>query len=88
MHPLGLTLYLLVSSAGNLGKLFGSRSGATKCLVSSGSKLFDTLMVFLKYFFKKVDFEKKMNRRKNACKIILNRLSFVIFTLLYSQCFQ
>ena len=40
-----LTLYLLVSSADNLCKQFGPRSG---------SKLFDTLIVFLKEFFLKV----------------------------------
>ena len=48
-----------MSSADNLGKHFGPRSGPTKCQALSGSKLFDTLMVFLKEFFKKVDFEKK-----------------------------
>ena len=53
-----LTLYLLESSADNFCKQFGPRSGSTKCLALSGSKLFDTLVVFLKEFFKKVDFEK------------------------------
>ena len=45
-------------SADNLCKQFGPRSGPTKCRVLSGSKLFDTLMVFLIEFFEKVDFEK------------------------------
>ena len=41
--------------------------------VQSGYKLFDTLMVFLKDFFKKVNFEKKSAGQKNmpsfpACK--------------------
>ena len=53
-----------MSSADNLGKQFGPRSGATKCQALSGSKLFDTLMVFLKQFFKKVDFEKKISRQQ------------------------
>ena len=56
-----------MSSADNLGKQFGPRSGPTKCQALSGSKLFDTLMVFLKEFFKKVDFEKKSadNKKKH-----------------------
>ena len=53
-----LTLCLPVSSAGNLGKQFGPRSGPTNHLASSGSKLFDILMVFLNEFFQKVNFEK------------------------------
>ena len=52
-----LTLCLQVSSADSLCKQFGPRSGPTKCRAWSGSKLFDTLMVFL-IFFKKDDFEK------------------------------
>ena len=55
---------LLVSSADNLYKQFGPRSGRTTCLARSGSKLFDTLMVFLKEFFEKVDFEKTQQRIK------------------------
>ena len=55
----GLTLYLLVWSADNLCKQFVPRSGPTKSLAWSGSKLLETLIVFLKEFFKKVDFEKK-----------------------------
>ena len=54
------TLFLLVSSADNLCKQLGPRSGLTKCQAWSGSKLFDTLIVFQKNFFqKKNDFEKK-----------------------------
>ena len=52
------TLSLLVSSADNLSKQSEPRSGPTKCRAWSVSKLFDTLMVFLKEFFEKVDFEK------------------------------
>ena len=53
-----LILCLLMSSADNICKQFGPRSGATKCWAWSGSKLFDTLMLFLKEFFEKIDFEK------------------------------
>ena len=35
----------------------------------SGSKLFDTLIIFLKEFLKKVDFEKKQQRRKKHAKL-------------------
>ena len=48
-----------MSSADDLCKQFGHRSGPTECKAWSGSKLLDTLMVFLKEFFKNVDFEKK-----------------------------
>ena len=46
-------LYLLVSSADNRSKQIRPRSGPTKCRARSGSKLFYTLMVFLKEFFRK-----------------------------------
>ena len=44
---------LLVPSAANFCKQFGTRSGRTKCQAWLGSKLFDTLMVFPKEFFEK-----------------------------------
>ena len=60
-----LTLCLLGLSADNLCKQFGLGSGSTKCRAWSGSKLFDTLMVFLKDFFlKKNDFEKTLQTTK------------------------
>ena len=43
---------LLVSSAGNLCKKFGPRSGPTERRARSGSNQFDAQMVFLKEFFK------------------------------------
>ena len=43
----------------DLYEQFGPRSGPTKRRAWSGSKLFDSLMVFLKEFFEKDDFEKK-----------------------------
>ena len=55
-----LTLSLLVLSADNIFKQFGSRSG---------SKLFDTLIVFLKEFFEKSDFEKYQHTTKKHGKL-------------------
>ena len=60
-----LTLCLPVSSADNLGKQFGPRSGPTNRWARSGSRLFDILMVFLKDFFQKVNFEKISRRQKH-----------------------
>ena len=48
-----------VSSAANFYKYFGLRSGMKNCQASSGSKLFCALMLLMKDFFKKVDFEKE-----------------------------
>ena len=63
-----MTLHLQVTSADNLCKQFGPRPGPTKCRAWSGSKLFDTLMVFLKEFFENVDSE-KISRRQFILKI-------------------
>ena len=68
-----------VSAADNLCKQFGPRSGLTNCQAGSRSKLFDTLMVFLKEFFKKVDFfkKKKKTTKKHAklpCRQSVNSL--------------
>ena len=67
---MGLTLCLLVKSADNVRKQFGSRSGQTKCRAWSGSKLFDAL-VFPKAFFENSVFEKKLNHpmTKNYTKL-------------------
>ena len=62
------TICLLLSSADNLCKQFGPRSGPTKCPAGSGPKLFDTLMVFLNNFSKKLIF-KKISSRQNSWKI-------------------
>ena len=59
-----------MSSADNLCKQFEPRSGPTKCRAWSGTKLFDTLMVFLKEYFWKSWFWKKSADDKKACKII------------------
>ena len=54
-----LTLCLSVASADHLCKQFGPRSGPINCR----SKLFDTLMVSLKDFFEKVNFEETKNQQ-------------------------
>ena len=59
VFQIGFTLSLLVPSADNLCKQFGRRSGLTIHLAWCGSRLFDTLLVFLKDFYEKVNFEKK-----------------------------
>ena len=56
-------------SADNLCKQFRPRSGQTECRAWSGSKLFDTLMVFQKEFFKKVDFEKNQQTTIKHAKL-------------------
>ena len=56
---------LLVSSADKLCKQFGPRSGPKKCRAWSGSKLFDTLKVFQKEFFKKFTFRKTSRWQKS-----------------------
>ena len=58
-----------MSSADNFGKQFGPRSGPTNRRAWSGSKLFDILIVFLKEFFWKINFEKKSADDKKAWKI-------------------
>ena len=61
-------LTLRESSADNFCKQFGTWSGPTKCQAWSGSKLFDTLMIFLKELFEKVDFEKNRQTTKKIMK--------------------
>ena len=53
----------------NLCKQFGTRSEGTKHQAWSGSKLYDTLRVFLKYFYEKLDFQKKLADDKKAWKV-------------------
>ena len=54
-----------MSSADNLCKHFGPRTGPTTfCRAWSGSNLFDVLKVFLNDFFEKVDFEKNQQTTK------------------------
>ena len=60
--------FFFLSSADNLCKQFGPRSGSMFYQAWSGSKLFDTLMVFWKIFLKLL-IKKKICRRQ---KIIQN----------------
>ena len=53
-----------LSSAENLCKQFGPRSGPTFCWSLSRSKLLDSLIVLLKDYFEKVNFEDKENHEK------------------------
>ena len=86
MPSYSLTLCLLVSSADNLCKQFGTRSGLTKCRAWSGSKLFDSLvLVFLEEFFEKVDFEKKSADVKKAWKIYEEAKSSLLHMLTASR---
>ena len=59
---------LIVLSADTVCKQLGTRSGPTFCRAWSGSKLFDTLMVFPNEFFekKKNDFEKNQQTTKTC----------------------
>ena len=66
---MALSLSLLMSSADNFCKQFGPRAGPTKCRSWSGSKLFDTLIVFLKDFVKKADSEKIQQTTTKAWKL-------------------
>ena len=68
-------------SADNLCKQFGPRSGPTKCRAWSGSKLFNNLMVFLKEFFKKVDFEKNLQTTKKHPKLPSRQRAKLLFTV-------
>ena len=77
-----LTLCLIVSSAYNLCKQFGPRSGLTNVEPDLDPNCFDTLMVFLKEFLKKVDFEKNRHTTKKYAKIPSRQR--VILTLVYT----
>ena len=90
---LRLNLCLLMSFADNLCKQFGPRSGPTESRACSGSNVFATLMVFLKEFFKNVNFHKKSADDKKACQITQHskscyRCSVVCIVFLWSTFFQ
>ena len=63
MSPILSLLVMTLSSADNLCKQFGPRSGPTECRSRFGSKPFDTLTVFLKEFFEKVNLEKSQHEK-------------------------
>ena len=81
-----LILCLPVLSAGNLCKQLGPRSGPTKCLAWSGSKLLDALTVSLKEFFEQFGYEKiktaekLLNANSKKGKIFLCQLYRLIYT--------
>ena len=90
-HP---TMQRISSSADNLCKQFGPRSGPTECRSRSGPKQLDTLMVFLKVFFEKVNFEiseqtTDFKRMKNypACKELRATSQESSFTCTPDSCF-
>ena len=58
----------LLLSTDKLCKQFGPRSGPTKCQSLSGSKPFDTLIVFLNFFMKRFFFLKKKSTDDNKSK--------------------
>ena len=63
------TLSLLAATANILCKQFGTRSGLTKCRAWYGSKLLDTLMIFKKNCFEKVNLKSTTADDKKAWKI-------------------
>ena len=70
-----IPLYQLVSSAYILFKQFGPRTGPTRRQAWSRSKLFDTLMVFIIYFFFKKDkFWEKGNQWQQLASPSTSRL--------------
>ena len=64
-----LALEKMVPGADNICKQFGPRSGPTQRRSRSGSKPFDTLIVFLKDFFKRLILKKKSADDNKIIKI-------------------
>ena len=57
-----------MSSSDKLCNQFGPRPDHTKCPACSGTKQFDSLMVFLKEVFERVNLKKKCVQNYTACK--------------------
>ena len=74
-----------MSSADNLSKQFGPRSGPTKRRTWSGSKLFDLLIIFLIEYFEKVDFEKNQQTTKKDAKFPSMQRVNSTFTDIYEK---
>ena len=66
-----------MSSADNLGKQFGPRSGQKILRAWSGSKLFDILMAFLKEFFRKVNFVNNQQTTKKHEKLLTGSMQLI-----------
>ena len=80
-----LTLCLLLSSANNVYQ-FEPRYDLTKCQISSGSKRFDTLMVFLKIILSRqvthIKLPSMQRIESTNCKVNkLNTCDFVCGTM-------
>ena len=69
---------------------FGPRSGLTKSQSWSGSKRFETLIVLLKEFFEKVNFEQSQQTTTKAWKITLHNWAIRILGMnyLWDNCIQ
>ena len=67
----------LLSSADNLCKQFCSKSGMTERLSLSGSKSFDTLLVFLDLNVLKKIILKKVSRRQKIHEKMMESVNFV-----------
>ena len=65
-YPQGSYDIYSVTSAANLCKQFGLRSGPTECRSLSGSKLFDTLTVLAKFVFENLILKKVSRRQQKA----------------------
>ena len=65
-------------SVDNLFKQFESRSGPTKCRSCSGPKLFDSLIVFLKEFLKKIILKKVSRQQQKHEKLPSLQNSFIM----------
>ena len=68
LSPQPFAWYMLCRLLKTFANSFGSTSGPTKCRAWSGSKPFVTLIVFLKEFFEKVDFEKSQQTTTKTLK--------------------
>ena len=68
-HVMALTLCLLVLSVDNFCKQFGPRVGQTKGQAWSGSKLFDTLLVFMVIFLEEFGFEGNWRATRGLAKL-------------------
>ena len=63
----------------NICKQFGPRSGPTKCHARSKSKLFDTLIVFLKDYFKKMILKKSADDKNMKNYPVGNELNTLAY---------
>ena len=74
----------LLSSADNFCNMFGPSTGLTECRSWIGFRPFDTLIVFLIFFFEKVNFEENQQMTNKSMKKI-PRMHIRIQYLSYGQ---